>query len=88
VDKERLAVAPLEDRIVLLSTYIRRRPGYGLLAVNRGLYAEQAQAICESLPGDKALYFIIGLDKALQIFDPRYYADRDGALRNSSLTRV
>src|SRR5579875_3028929 len=28
-----------------------------------------------------ALWFVVGFDKVVQIFDPRYYADRDAALR-------
>jgi hypothetical protein len=34
-----------------------------------------------ALPADAHLWLIVGYDKLVQIFDPRYYADRNGALR-------
>jgi nicotinamide-nucleotide adenylyltransferase len=81
VDKEQVAGMGLEDRLLSLSLYAERYPTLGVVLVNRGLYFEQAQAF-HSLFGDQtALSFLIGMDKLLQIFDPRYYQDRDAALR-------
>src|SRR5207248_8509577 len=34
-----------------------------------------------ALPLVAELVFLVGHDKIVQIFDPRYYSDRDGALR-------
>ena len=47
---------------------------------NRGLYVEQAEAVYSAFPKVSDLYFLIGYDKIIQIFDPRYYKDRDQAL--------
>src|SRR5581483_7709402 len=81
VDKEQVTGMGLEDRLLSLSLYVERRSSLGVALVNRGLYFEQAQAF-HSLFGDQAgLSFLIGMDKLLQIFDPRYYHDRDAALR-------
>ncbi len=52
----------------------------GVVAVNRGLYVEQAEALRRLWPGLDDLTFVVGFDKIVQIFDPRYYADRDQAL--------
>jgi len=52
-------------------------------AVNKGLYFEQARAF-RSLFGNKTrLFFVVGMDKVMQIFDPRYYQyqDRETALK-------
>lgn len=81
VDKEQVTGMSLEDRLLSLSLYAERHARVGVALVNRGLYFEQAQAF-HSLLGDQAkLSFLIGMDKLLQIFDPRYYVDRDAALR-------
>ena len=68
------------DRALLLRQVAAREPGLGVVLFNRGLYAEQAVAARAAFP-DAELRFIVGYDKARQIFDPRYYADRDVALR-------
>ncbi len=81
VDKEQITGLGLADRLLLLSLYAQRHDCTGVALVNRGLYFEQAQAF-RSLLGDRVeLNFVVGMDKLLQILDPRYYQDRDAALR-------
>jgi nicotinamide-nucleotide adenylyltransferase len=79
VDKESVEAASLEDRLALLDA-IAFRLGAALLLTNAGLYVDQARAIRELLPASR-LSFVVGFDKLLQILDPRYYDDRDRALR-------
>ncbi|MEO6891297.1 MAG: hypothetical protein ABI456_17465, partial [Ktedonobacteraceae bacterium] len=43
-------------------------------------YVEQAKALHSSFPQVTKLTFLVGFDKIVQIFDPRYYANRDAAL--------
>jgi hypothetical protein len=81
VDKEGLERPLLLDRALLLHTILQKRlPHAGMLLFNRGLYLEQAQAIRNSFPRVKRILFLMGYDKIVQIFDPRYYEDRDAAL--------
>ncbi len=80
VDKEEVRVAAPEDRLLLLDLCIQGQPSYGIVIVNRGLYADQAQALRRALPSVEELFFVVGLDKARQIFDPHYYVDLDQAL--------
>ena len=80
VDKERLEGLIREDRLLLLSLMGRDRPWSAVAVVNRGLYAEQAPAFQACCGRGVELWFIVGMDKVLQIFDPRYYQDRDRAL--------
>ncbi|NOT57214.1 MAG: hypothetical protein HOP18_21640 [Deltaproteobacteria bacterium] len=80
VDKEQVTGMSLEDRLLLLSFFAERHDQMGVALVNRGLYFEQAQAFRTLLGQEVALYFLVGMDKLLQIFDPRYYHDRDAAL--------
>lgn len=80
VDKERVEVASLADRLLLLTELVKGRPREGVALLNRGLYVEQAEIIRRALPGLGELWFVVGYDKIVQIFDPRYYPDRDAAL--------
>jgi len=81
VDKEQVTGLSLEDRLLSLSLYAERHPSLAVALVNRGLYFEQAQAFHSLFGGQTALSFLVGMDKLLQIFDSRYYQDRDSALQ-------
>ncbi|MDP8924504.1 MAG: hypothetical protein M3O34_16740, partial [Chloroflexota bacterium] len=80
VDKEVVTGAGLEDRLLLLELLAARDPRLGVLLVNRGLYVDQAAAVRAAFPGLREVVFLVGHDKIVQIFDPRYYDDRDAAL--------
>lgn len=81
VDKEARVRPTDAARALLLRLVARRERGLGVLAFNRGLYADQAVAARATFPRAGAIRFVVGFDKARQIFDPRYYTDRDAALR-------
>ncbi|HAH14539.1 MAG TPA: hypothetical protein DCL45_00470 [Chloroflexi bacterium] len=52
------------------------------LLVSHGLYVDQARALrhaCTNLH-HSGLWFVVGFDKIVQIFDPRYYTDRTSSL--------
>jgi nicotinamide-nucleotide adenylyltransferase len=80
VDKERVTRAPLDARLATLTALVAARPGDAVALINRGLYADQAQAVRDALPDLASLAIITGYDKIVQIFDPHYYADRTAAL--------
>ncbi len=81
VDKERVTGLSLEDRLLLLTLYAQRHAQVGVTLVNRGLYFEQAQAFRSLLGSEIGLSFVVGMDKLVQILDPKYYRDRDAALQ-------
>lgn len=81
VEKEHVTGLGLEDRLLLLSLYAQRHERVGVAIVNRGLYFEQAQAFRSLFGPHVELFFVVGMDKLLQILDPKYYDDRDAALR-------
>lgn len=81
VDKERVQRASVPDRLAQMNALLRTTPSDGLVAFNRGLYVEEAEALRRELASSAALYILVGFDKIVQIFDPRYYDDRDAALR-------
>lgn len=86
VDKERPTGLLLEDRLLLLSELARRinrrvgRTALCVATVNRGLYVDQAVLLRQAWPAAATRAFVVGYDKIEQIFDPRYYVDRDAAL--------
>ncbi len=81
VDKESVERPLLLDRVMLLERVLRNRlPRVGIMLFNRGLYVEQAEAMRRSFPRVRRILFLIGFDKIVQIFDPRYYQDRDASL--------
>ncbi len=81
VDKEQVIGLSLEDRLLSLALYAEHRPLLGVALVNRGLYFEQVQAFHSLFGAQTELHFLIGMDKLLQIFDARYYQDRNVALK-------
>ena len=81
IDKERVEGLSLEDRLLLLSLIAEEEGSASVAAVNRGLYFEHALAFRSLLGTQSRIYFIVGMDKMIQIFDPRYYQDRDAALK-------
>ena len=78
VDKEQVSGLWLEDRLWLLCALSASRTA--VVATNRGLYVDQAAELRALCPRLEALAFVTGYDKIVQIFDPRYYVDRDAAL--------
>ena len=81
VDKEQVERPTWLDRIALLDivlhTYLQNT---GIILFNRGLYVEQARALRASFSDVQRIFFLLGFDKIVQIFDPRYYKDRDASL--------
>ena len=82
VDKETVERITLLERVVLLERVLKSEVKHaGILLLNRGLYVEQARGIRAAFPEVRRLSFLIGFDKIVQILDPRYYDDREAALR-------
>ena len=81
VDKETVERPTWLDRIDLLNTVLHMYlHDTGILLFNRGLYVEQAQALRASFPRIQRIFFLLGFDKIVQIFDPHYYKDRNTSL--------
>lgn len=80
VDKETRQRPTDVDRALAVRLWLRDCARHGLILFNRGLYADQALAARAAFPG-AAIRFVVGHDKAAQIFDSRYYTDRDATLR-------
>lgn len=89
VDKERVERAALVDRLAQMRAFVAGRRRDALALLNRGLYVDEAKTIRTLLSPTAELTLLVGYDKIVQIFDPRYYDDRDAALRELfSLARL
>jgi nicotinic acid mononucleotide adenylyltransferase len=83
IDKESVERASWPDRLAQLVALSEMRPGEHpqlVLLFNRGLYLDQLRALRAMLRPDATIHAIVGFDKIVQIFDPRYYTDRDATL--------
>jgi nicotinic acid mononucleotide adenylyltransferase len=80
IDKEGVTRATLADRLVQLRSYATRGWCSAVALVNRGLYVDQARLIGRLVGPGADIAVVVGFDKAAQIFDSRYYMDRDVAL--------
>ncbi|MGZ4139535.1 MAG: nicotinate-nicotinamide nucleotide adenylyltransferase [Actinomycetota bacterium] len=76
VGKEASGLIP-EDR--LLAMRAAANSTLGVAVASHGLYADQAQA-ARALYPDAEITFLVGSDKVVQIFEDRWYDDRDAAL--------
>lgn len=81
IDKEESEGLTLEDRLLLLSRLAGELVWASVAITNRGLYYEQALVIRSLMGRQTRIFFIVGMDKVAQILDPRYYENRDEALR-------
>ncbi len=82
MDKERLG-APLEDRLLMLLALYGDNARISVGISNRGLFLEKVEAMRTVYPaGDTQIYFIVGYDTIVRVLDPKYYTDRNKALRS------
>jgi len=81
IDKERVEGLCQEDRLLLLSLLAQRHDWMAVAVTNRGLYYEQVVGFRDLFGKDVHIYLIVGMDKVIQIFDAKYYDDREAALR-------
>ncbi len=79
LDKRESGLA-LDERLHLLAEIASGQEGLGVVLHNRGLYAEQAEALRRACPGVELFTFVVGMDKVGQIFDARYYRDFESSL--------
>jgi nicotinamide-nucleotide adenylyltransferase len=78
IDKDATPAA-LALRLRMLTAIAVQRTHVGVVVCNRGLYVDQAEALREL--GIGRVTFVIGFDKVPQLFDARYYEDREAALK-------
>jgi cytidyltransferase-like protein len=69
-----------DERLAVLEAFCESRPGIEPALCSHGLLAEQVEAAAARFPASD-LVLIMGSDKVRQLLDPKWYEDRDLALR-------
>ena len=80
VDKEVFGL-PLAARLVMLRRYAADKPGFSVGASSHGRYIDKITALSILYPTQTEFHFLVGYDTLLRIFEPKYYTDFDGELR-------
>jgi nicotinamide-nucleotide adenylyltransferase len=83
INKEGVERASLVDRLAQLAIFGDHEHPFPpmIMLFNRGLFLDQIRALRAMLHPEATIRAIVGFDKIVQIFDPRYYEDRDAALQ-------
>jgi nicotinic acid mononucleotide adenylyltransferase len=71
---------PLGERLALLLRFAESRPGVSVAAIGPGRFVDKMEAIHHSYPTGTRLFFLLGFDTLIRLFDPKYYSDREGSL--------
>ena len=79
VDKD-VSGLPLGERLALLLRFAEPRPGVSVAAVGPGRFVDKMEAIHHAYPTGTRLFFLLGFDTLIRLFDPKYYSDKEGSL--------
>lgn len=72
--------ASLTERLWMLEQLARSRRDLSVAASSHGRFIEKVRAVREVYPDETAIYFVVGFDTLVRIFDPKYYTDPQQAL--------
>ena len=73
--------APLEHRLLMMCILARGHPNWSVALSSHGRFVDKAQAIIHTYPTPFDLFFIVGYDTLVRIFDPKYYTDPNRELQ-------
>lgn len=79
VDKQ-AAADELAARLWVLRQYAHRWGNLSVVACSHGRFIDKVRAFEEAYPEDTELFFIVGFDTLVRVFDPRYYTDPEAEL--------
>lgn len=74
VDKDVFGLS-LTDRIIILNRYAERQEYVSVGISSHGRYIDKVSALEWIYPSDTLVFFIVGYDTLVRIFDPKYYED-------------
>ncbi len=73
--------ASLAERLWMLKRFAQGRPRFSVAMCSHARFIDKAKAIRAVYPKDIKLYFIVGYDTLVRVFDPKYYSDLAAELR-------
>ncbi len=80
VDKQ-VYGASLAERLWMLKHVAAGRPVFSVGLCSHARFIDKSKSKREGYPRDTDIYFIVGYDTLVRVFDPKYYADLDAELR-------
>lgn len=66
----------LEERIEMMVALAKSHEGWSAAVCNHGRFVEKAQAILKVYPRGTKLWFLVGYDTLVRVFESRFYPDR------------
>ncbi len=66
---------PLTERLAMMTAVAQERPNWSVAACSHGRFFEKAQAVAEAYPTGTQIWFLVGYDTLVRIFEPRFYPD-------------
>lgn len=66
----------LEERVEMMLAVARERPNWSVALCSHGRFVEKAQAVKDAYPAGIQVWFIVGYDTLVRIFEPRFYYDQ------------
>lgn len=78
VDKN-ITGAPLHERLMMLHRLVAGRERFSMVVTSHGRFLDKTRALRRLFPAAE-LFFIVGFDTLVRVFDPKYYANRDAEL--------
>lgn len=81
VDKDVFGM-PLAGRMLTLKCYAETQNNISIGVSSHGRYIDKVTALKAVYPYDTELFFIVGYDTLVRIFDPKYYADINAELEH------
>jgi nicotinic acid mononucleotide adenylyltransferase len=66
---------PLTERLAMMTAVAQERSNWSVAACSHGRFFEKAQAVADAYPTGTQIWFLVGYDTLVRIFEPRFYPD-------------
>lgn len=65
----------LEERVEMMTAVVKEHSSWSAALCSHGRFVEKAQAVTKAYPAGTEVWFIVGYDTLVRIFEPRFYPD-------------
>lgn len=65
----------LEERVEMMTALAGKHPNWSAALCSHGRFVEKAKAVSSAYPEGTEIWFIVGYDTLVRIFEPRFYHD-------------
>lgn len=68
---------PLEERLAMMVAIAKERSDWSVALCSHGRFVEKADAVVKAYPDGTGIWFLVGYDTLVRIFERRFYTDMD-----------